>query len=125
MRFARKLTLIAASFAIAACASTPKAEGSSTTASATQITADEIAAANVPTAYEAVDRLHRSWFRDLSNPDLGEAVVYLNNEKLGGKEKLRDFPAWDVAMIEYLKPADALLRFGQDAKGGAIIVTRK
>jgi len=116
-----KLFLFAAAFAATACASAPK--GSSNSAS-TVITADQIATANVPTAYDAVDRLHRSWWRDLANP--GEVVVYMNNQKLeGGKEALRQIPASDVEQLEYLKSADAVMRFGQDAKSGAIIVTRK
>ena len=120
MRYS-KILLVAATFAASACASTPKTGGDS---ASNTITADQIAAANVPTAYDAVDRLHRAWFRDLTGT--GDVVVYLNNQKQdGGKEALRNIPASEVQTLEYLRGSDAQMRFGQDAAGGAIIVTRK
>jgi hypothetical protein len=123
MRFP-KLLLASLAFAVAACASTPKGGSSSDSASNT-LTSVEIEKANVPTAYEAVDRLRRKWFRDMTGQ--GDVVVYMNNQKLGDgtKEQLRQIPAQDIASLEYLKGSDAVMRFGQDAKGGAIIVNRK
>jgi len=120
MRFG-KLTLLAASCAMMACASASKSGSNSNI-----ITAAEISAANVPTAYDAVDRLHRSWFHDLSSGSSGDVAVYMDNQKLEkGKEALRDIPAQDVASLQYLKATDAVMRFGHDASGGAIIVVRK
>lgn len=91
------------------------------------ITADQIAAANVPTAYEAVDRLHRDWWQDLNHPQNPVIVYQDNNQKLGDgtPQALRQIPADDVKSIEYLSSNDAVMRFGQDAIGGAIILTRK
>lgn len=123
MRFP-KLLLASLTFAIAACASTPQGPSDSDAAYYT-LTSVEIQKANVPTAYEAVDRLRRKWFRDMTGQ--GDVVVYMNNQKLndGTKEQLRQIPAQDIASLEYLKGSDAVMRFGQDAKGGAIIVNRK
>ena len=123
MRFP-KILLAALTFAVAACATTPQGPSESDTAYYT-LTSVEIEKANVPTAYEAVDRLRRKWFRDMTGQ--GDVVVYMNNQKLntGGKEELRQIPAQDIASLEYLKGSDAVMRFGQDAKGGAIIVNRK
>jgi hypothetical protein len=91
------------------------------------ISADDIAAANVPTAYEAVDRLHREWWQDLNHASNPVMVYQDNNQKLGDgtKEALRQIPADDVKSIEYLASDAAVMRFGQDALGGAIILTRK
>lgn len=92
----------------------------------TQITAAEIDAANVATAYDAVDRLARRWFRDLSGNVSGSVSVYLDtNQRLGGASALRDIPARDVALLRYLRSDDAVARFGSEASGGAIIVTRR
>jgi hypothetical protein len=133
----RILITTIASLALTACASASQspASGSSNSAtgaatatptSANRITADEVANAGVATAYDAVDRLHRNWFRDYTSGGTGEVVVYMNNQKVeGGKEALRQIPAGDVALLEYLKSADAVMRFGPDAKFGAIILTRK
>lgn len=122
-----KLVILALSFSLAACASAAKsATTAASTASSNRITADEIATANVATAYDAVYSLHRPWFRDMSAGASGEVFVYVDNRALDeGKEALRQIPAGEVATIDYLKSADAVLRFGPRAKGGAIIVTRK
>lgn len=109
--------------AIAACASTPKEGGAAAKTDDNVLSAVEIAQANVPTAYEAVDRRRRRWFRDLTGE--GEVSVYMNNQRQGGKEYLREIPAQDIAFLEYLKGTDAVMRFGQEARGGAIIITRK
>ncbi len=109
--------------AIAACASTPKEGGTAAKSDDNVLSAVEIAQANVPTAYEAVDRRRRRWFRDLTGE--GEVSVYMNNQRQGGKEYLREIPAQDIAFLEYLKGTDAVMRFGQEARGGAIIITRK
>jgi hypothetical protein len=94
-------------------------------ASSNTITAEQIAQTSAPTAYQVVDRLHRTWFRDLTGT--GGVQVYLStNQKLdGGREALRQIPAQEVALLEYLKSADAVARFGAEASGGAIIVTRR
>jgi hypothetical protein len=124
VRASKQFRLIT-SFALAACASAPSHTGSASS-SATTITADQIEQANVPTAYEVVDRTHPQWFHDPSSSVTDSVAIYINNQKLDGiKEPLRTIPAQDVALLEYLKPTDAVMRFGQDAKGGAIIVTRK
>jgi hypothetical protein len=133
----RILVITIVPFALAACASAPQGTASpgstspststtSTAANANRITADQIASLGVATAYDAVDRLHRNWFRNYSSGSSGDVVVYLANQKQdGGKEALRQFPAGDVALLEYLNSTDAVMRFGTDASGGAIIVTRK
>jgi len=120
----RNFLLASLTFVIAACASTPQGPSESDATYYT-LTSVEIEKANVPTAYEAVDRLRRKWFRDMTGQ--GDVVVYMNNQKLntGAKEELRSIPAQDIASLEYLKGSDAVMRFGQDAKGGAIIVNRK
>lgn len=135
--YPRILVTTIVSFAIIACASASQGKTSETTSSVSgtttaaatspnRITADDIANAGVATAYDAVDRLHRGWFRDYTSGGTGEIVVYMNNQKVeGGKEALRQIPAGDVALLEYLKSSDAVMRFGPDAKFGAIILTRK
>jgi hypothetical protein len=73
-----------------------------------------------------IDRLHRPWFQDRSAGASGEVFVYVDNRAIDdGKDALRQIPAREIALIEYLKSSDAVIRFGETAKGGAIIVTRK
>ena len=108
---------------LVACASAGTHTGSSNENSS-HLTSQEITAANLPTAYDLVDRLRRPWLRDDAATG-GEVSVYVDNQKLGGKEKLRDIPAVDVAEMHFLPSADAVMHFGQDATGGAIVVIRK
>jgi hypothetical protein len=119
-----KLFMFAAAFAATACASTGGGSKGAIDSNATRITSEQITKANVPTAYDAVDRLHRRWFRDITTD--AAPAVYLNNQKVdGGIEGLRQIPAGEVLQIDYMKSTDAMMKYGQDAKGGAIIVTRK
>jgi predicted small secreted protein len=123
------LAIVALSFALAACASTPTVEGTAAAdvrSSANRITAAEITTIDVPSAYDVIDRLHRPWFQDRSAGASGEVFVYVDNRAIDeGKDALRQIPAREIALIEYLKSSDAVIRFGEKAKGGAIIVTRK
>jgi hypothetical protein len=114
---------------LGACASASQAgAGSGATASTSpnRITAAEIAKADVATAYDAVYQLHRTWFKDMSAGASGDVFIYVDNRAMDeGKDALRQIPAPQVATIDYLKAADAVLRFGPRASGGAIIVTRR
>lgn len=126
----KHFAILALSFSLAACASASgggtAATGASATASPNRITADEIAKADVATAYDAVYQLHRPWFRDMSAGASGAVFVYVDNREMTeGVSALRQIPSHEVANIDYLKSADAVLRFGTRARGGAIIVTRK
>jgi hypothetical protein len=79
----------------------------------------------VATAYDAVYQLHRPWFHDMSAGASGDVFVYVDNREMTeGVSALRQIPASEVAKIDYLQSADAVLRFGTRARGGAIIVTR-
>lgn len=89
-----------------------------------RITADEIAAAKRPTAYDVVDHLRRQWLRKdmLTGEDV---VIYMDEQNLGGADKLRDIPTVDVAELEYLPHNDAVKRWGSDIKGSVIVVSRR
>jgi len=115
-------------FTVAGCASAAQNAGASADSNANLITAEQIAQVQAPTAYEVVDRLHRPWWRDQSPGAAGSVVVYWsNNQKIddGSKDALRQVPASDVLVLEHLKSSDAVARFGIEAKGGAIVVTRR
>ncbi len=87
-----------------------------------RITAAEIAAARVATAYEAVDRLHHAWFRDRMT---GQPVAVFGdaNRSLGGAEALRRIPAAGLVELRYLDGRTAVTRW-PEARGGAIIVVQ-
>lgn len=88
------------------------------------LTADEIAASKRPTVYDAVDRLRPNWLRkDMLTGE--EVVVYMDEQSLGGSDKLRDMPSVDVAELQYVPHPDAVRRWGSDIKGSVIVVVRR
>lgn len=118
MRIARLAPL--ALVALLACGgnSTP----GSVSPEAASITAAEIQSSGGATAWEVVDRLHRRWFRDQLS---GKPVtVYYENASVGGADKLRDFPAREVAEVQYFDGQAAVRRWGPGLEGGVIVVVR-
>jgi hypothetical protein len=88
-----------------------------------RLTAEQVAATELPTVYEVVDRLRRRWFKD---PLSGKAVtVYQEGRKLGDRAALKEIPAQEVELLEYIDGLTAIRRWGQEAEGGAIVVTLK
>jgi len=125
----------AVAVAAAACAvggATACASGGATDEPATavrdvrnRLTAEEIAASGVPTAYDAVDRLRRQWKRDMSAPGDAAVSVYLDNRRIGGLDALRNIGAAEVRELQYVSGREAEQRWGPEARGGAIIVLRR
>jgi hypothetical protein len=92
---------------------------------ANHLSGEEIAAANRPTIYDVVDHLRRQWLRKdmLTGEDV---TVYMDEQNVGGADKLRDIPSVDVAGLEYLPHKDAVKRWGAtEIKGAVIVVSRK
>jgi len=120
----RSLTVFAFfSFFLAACA-TAGGSKASTSNNQAPITAQEISTANLPDGYALVDRLRRTWFRN--DAGTGAAVsVYMDQQNLGGSSALRDIPTAQIAELRFLPSPEAIQQFGQDAKGGAIVVVRR
>jgi hypothetical protein len=123
------LPLLAA--ALFGCASGGATTAASTTTGAAtsgsnsaRLTQEEITSADLPTAYELVDRLRRPWLR-LDAITRGPVVVYMDNQNVGPAEKLREIPAVDVAEMVYMPNDQAIQRWGSDIKGSVIVVTRR
>ncbi len=118
-------SLVLGLFVLAACASA--GSGSSARSSRAAITANEITAAQVRTAYEAVERLRPTWLRSrgLSSVRSGQQeypVIFLNGNRYGLPPSLRDITATDVRSIVFIEPADATTRYGTGYTGGIIDV---
>ena len=114
--------------ALSACATTGGA-GAGTVASASastspRLTRDEIEAANLPTAYDVVDRLRRSWLR--RDARTGNAVsVVLDNSRAGGAEALRDISTAIIGEIQFVTSDEATRRWPGQVNGTAIVITRR
>jgi hypothetical protein len=117
--------MIAGCVVVLACAQATQTGG--TVALRQVLLGDEIQAAAVATAYEAVARLRPEWLRQrgrvsIRDPGAGALVVYLNGMRQGGASALEGIAAENVAGMEYLNGSEATTRFGTGHGGGAILV---
>jgi hypothetical protein len=86
-----------------------------------RLTTEEIDASNLPNAYELVDRLRRPWLRKDALTG-APVVLYMDEQNIGGPDKLRDIPAADIAELQYLRNEQAVQRWGATAVAGSVIV---
>jgi hypothetical protein len=121
---------------IAACASAPAPRDTGATgAPAAQanarpnrrqsnvITAAEIAEARASNAYHAVEMLRPTFLR-ASNPRF-PVVVFVNGNRRGGVEELRNLRAEEIETITRMNAADAQMRYGPDLLSGVLDVVTK
>jgi hypothetical protein len=132
----RRYSIVVALLFAVACASGSQAaapatvapsahdNGSGGASDAAHLTQEQITAANLPTAYDLVDRLRRPWLRRDAVTG-GEVVVYMDERNIGAATALRDVPSVDVAAMDYISNADATKRWGADIKGSVILVVRR
>ena len=94
------------------------------------ITADEISRVNVINAFEAVQKLRPSMLRQrqvasANAQSNGELVVYVDNNRFGDVESLRQITASSIAMLRYYSASEAQTKWGSGHPGGAIEVVTK
>lgn len=138
---------------LAACASSGTSGGGTATAAAKTktnpdfISTSEIDAATFRDAYDIVQRLRPNWFTKarasggggLSGTQVsgGSAVqsgggtglvVYLDNNRMGGPEALRDMSASAIGTLQYMDAATATAKLpgiGSSIVSGAIVATSR
>lgn len=94
------------------------------------ITAEQIEAAKVPTAYDVIVK-YRANFLTSRGPNSivlkqpKEPTVYLDNVEYGTINSLRNIPAIQIAQIRFIEGWDAMTKYGSDHVAGVIqIYTR-
>jgi hypothetical protein len=98
-------------------------EAAATSNDPNRISSEQLAAARVATAYEAVDRLKRSWFKD-GLTGRAATIYWDDNQPLGGIDELRQIPIQDVVEIRYLDGRASNQRWPGNT-GGAIVVVKR
>jgi len=121
------LQRLAIAVCVAALACAQATQPARTTRSRRVLPGDDIQAASVATAYQAVARLRPEWLRrrgriSVRNPGAGAVVVYLNGMRQGGAGELHAIAAEAVVEMEYLSGQEATTRFGTGHGGGVILV---
>lgn len=117
-----------------ACAAKRSPDGAFT--SRDLLTAEQIAETHATNAYEVVERLRPRWIRPRGtsqmpsqpgDPRFQEAQVqaYLDDQRLGPVETLRNVEIAAVRYIRYYSATDASARWGFNHGGGAIYVSTR
>jgi hypothetical protein len=122
----RRFILLCIACTLVACASA----GGRPTRSSDLITAEEIEAASVSNAYDAVARLRPAFLRgrgqsSIQTPGSDLPIVYVNGLRSGTIDHLRNIPAQDVQTIRFISATDATTRYGTGHTGGIIEVTTR
>ena len=122
---------VAAIFGCAPASGTSGTSGASAAPRrADYLTAEEIVAANadVTTAYDALSRLRPNWLVSHGttsfNPGNGFAIVYMDGQRYGDVNSLRNIQASEIADIRYYDVTQAGARFGWRAGPGGVIEVR-
>ena len=99
--------------------------------SAEVLTAEEITItkAEEATAYDAVSRLRPNWLAahgvtSFKKQGTAYAIVYMDDQKYGDLNVLKNFKAFQVAEMRYYDVTQAGARFGVAAGSGGVIEVR-
>jgi hypothetical protein len=100
------------------------------------ISSEEITAISAPTAYVVIQKLRPNFLRTrgavhgapvggTNNIEAVDLVVYLNENRLGGSEQLRQISTTDIREIRYFSASEATTKWGTGHSAGAIqIISR-
>lgn len=99
------------------------------------ISTEEIVASSASNAYEVIQRLRPSFLRTrgavhgtpgaANAMEMVDLVVYLNENRLGGSDQLRQISTTDIREIRYFNSSEATTKWGTGHSAGAIqIVSR-
>jgi hypothetical protein len=94
------------------------------------ITDEEIAAAHVTSAYDAVERLRPLWLRSHGETSIVRqgteyANVYVDGQRYGDLSSLRGLQAMHVLEMRYYNGPEGATKFGLQNSGGVIEVKLK
>ena len=124
MRRSRFLSLLAVVILGSACASSGQPGQSRPRRSSNLITAEELSALSVSSAYEAVRRLRPGWLQPRGRSGL--PVVFRNNTRWGDDPRsLENIRINVIAEMRFLNASDATTRYGTGFTGGVILVVTR
>ena len=124
----RPLTLLLMVWFAVAVASCASAGGSSGTPGSSHndalISQSEIDNSHQPTLFDVVQALRPTWLRQApmkvrSGDDEG-VIVYLDDQRVGSSDVLRQFPSTSALSLRFFTPSEAQSRFGLGNLHGVI-----
>ena len=131
--FAHRVVALAATViaaGLAACSSSTLGSEMKATSGPNLITAEEISKASVQNALEAVQKLRPAMLRrtqaaSANAQSRGEIVAYIDNNRYGPVEQLRQIPASSIFAVRYFSASESQLKWGSGHPSGVIEVITK
>jgi hypothetical protein len=133
MYFSRRV-LVAATMALTACASSGGG-ASAAKQNPNVISMEEIVESSASNAYEVIQRLRPNFLRTrgavhgtpgaTNAIEMVDLVVYLNENRLGGSDQLRQIATGDIKEIRYFNSSEATTKWGTGHSAGAIQVVSR
>jgi hypothetical protein len=130
MRYPTQLFLVATIALAAACAS-GETRSKSAVASGFRfdlISREQVIESHQTNAYDVVRALRPGWLRKRGAQSInfdGDIVVYVDVNRLGGPESLRQISAESVSYIQFIDGPTATQRWGLDHGHGVILVSTR
>ena len=121
----RVVPLVASCFLFAECA--PRTGVAPASSASEAITRVEITRSQAFNAYDAIRILRPNMLRErgrvtIRGTDIREPLVYLDNQRMGGINFLRDIPVTEIFEIRYHTAAQAQIKWGNGHPQGVIQV---
>jgi hypothetical protein len=112
---------------VSACSSTPIPERAERGGRAV-LTHTEIHATNLADAFAVVQSLRPQWLRTPGANSFGasdQVQVYLDGNRMGGIDQLRQIATRSIMSMQYLTGLEAAQRWGLNHGAGAIVVSTR
>lgn len=112
-------------FAVALACASSGTSAATPRRSTTTISGEEIASTGVSTVYDAIQRLRPQWLTSsrMRGSGTSDALqVYLDMNRFGTMEALRQLPVGGISEVRYLSAAEATNRYGTGHSGGVILI---
>jgi hypothetical protein len=94
-----------------------------------ELTADEIMSVSASSLYDVIRIRRAEWLRRAATRPTAfpgradaEVVVYLDGQRFGGPEMLKQITPASVRTARFLTPSEAEMRFGPNLLGGVIAI---
>lgn len=123
-----------AGFAVTAAGCAAHSGGATASSNRDTVSQEELAETNARYVYQALSRIRPSWLTSRGPAGMGNvrdasesvANVYINGNRMGSIEFLREYAVTDVQEIRFYEPGEAGARFGMGNPRGVIeIIPRR
>jgi hypothetical protein len=114
---------------LAGCTSAAARQNLASRSERNVLTREQLAATNSDNLYDAIDKLRPEWLTSrgptsATDPTPSQPSVFMNGQRLGRLDSLRQLRLLDVSQVRYWAAGEASARFGMGHPRGVIEVTR-